>query len=98
MEILLLFKFSGFHVLWKCLKPLVYNPITDTDWLLFSKKTRRYLLTHDKLSNSTSTIQVPSIRSKSQHTVYSIYKREHNPSEQLIVQEPLITVSCDIGL
>ena len=29
---------------------------------------------------------------------FSIYKRENNPSEQLIVQEPLITVSCDIGL
>ena len=77
MEILFSFKYSGFHVLWKCLKPLVYNPIIDTDRLLFCNKTRRYLLTHDKLNNSTSTIQVPSDYHNQELTYNLVFIKEN---------------------
>ena len=77
MEILFSFKYSGFHVLWKCLKPLVYNPITDTDSLLFSKKTRRYLLACDKLNKSKSMIQVPSDYHNQELTYNLVFIKEN---------------------
>ena len=92
MESLFLFQFSVFET------TIIYKPIIDIDLLLFSKKRRRYMLMSDKLNNSTSMIQLPSNYHNQELTYNFIHKRENNPSEQLIVQEPLITVSCDIGL
>ena len=36
----------------------MYNSIIDTDWMLFNKKRRKYLLRSDELSNTTKTVQV----------------------------------------
>jgi hypothetical protein len=64
----------------------MYNSNIDTDWMLFNKKRRKYLLTSDELNNTTKTVQVLSDYHNQELTYNTVFhKREYHPS---------VTVDC----